>query len=588
MLDEASERDVLLVAEEVFEKGYGYPAALLFEATGKFDRAGAAFAAGGAPLQAALAYERAGRPADGAKALERALRDDAANESLRLGLARLLARHGRVEASVKTLQAICSGTPERKLGLPLLARSLRAMGLSEAAIEIEREMETLGVSIDDGGDASVEGDATRHGKVMFGRYEVLRDVAQTPHAHLFEARDLVSGNRVALKLLVMGVHGSGRDAYQRFEREARALRMLKHTHIVTLHAYLPAGPALVMEWMEGGSVQAMLDAPIAPARAVEIAASTLTALGEAHRIGILHRDVKPSNVLLDAIGTPRLGDFGAAHLSDLSTTATAGAIGTFAYMSPEQRLGRPATTRSDIYAVGVLLYEMLTGAAATPVRGGNLSPAPSEFHMDLDAHHDAIVARLLAEDPEARPEGAFEARRLVESVTWSSRVLPRTGPVSRGTRSSRPPPPPEGQDRLAPHTLGPDAAPHLVFDSWFGRHVFAVPLDPESLAFARAVARVRHPSIAAVLRASTEEAILWFEFTGGRRLDPGVALDASQRDALRAGLGALHALGVHHGSVDAEHVHVGDGVVYLAPPRARVAGSAEGDLAALEALARRA
>lgn len=587
LLDEASERDVLLVAEDVFAKGHGYPAGLLFESAGKLERAGTAFAAGGAPLQAALAFERGGRPADGAKVLERALRDDPSDERIRLGLARLLSRHGRVEACVKTLQQVAVGAPERKLALPLLARSLRAMGLSEAAAEVEREMETIGVSVDDGGDAGAPAsEATPEGKVLFGRYEVLRDVAHTPHARLFEARDLVSGRRVAVKVLVMGEQGSGRDAYQRFEREARALRMLKHANIVALHAYVPSGPALVMEWMDGGSIVDLLAAPIAPARALEIAASTLSALGEAHRIGILHRDVKPSNVMLDGIGTPRLGDFGAAHLSDLSTTATAGAIGTFAYMSPEQRLGKPATTRSDVYAVGALLYEMITGAAATPVRDAALSPAPSECHLDLDTRHDQAVARLLADDPEKRPEGAFEARRMLETIPWSNRVLPRPERV-HGPRSSRPPPAP-GADRLAPSTLGDVTASHLALDTWFGRHVFVVPLDADALAFARATARVRHPSLAAVLRASTEESAIWFEYTGGRRLGRGGVLSGLGFHALREGLDALHAAGIHHGCVDDEHVHLTAFGVYLAPPRVRAPGSPAGDLASLEALYRRA
>src|SRR5206468_3801550 len=140
------------------------------------------------------------------------------------------------------------------------------------------------------------------------------------------------------------------------EREARALAQLRHSNVVPMRDYIPEGPAIVLGWMPGGSLaDLMRREAIAPARAIEIACAVLGALGEAHRLGILHRDVKPSNVLFDAIGASRLSDFGAAHLGDLSTTATAGAIGTFAYMSPEQRLGRPATIASDLYAVGAIL-----------------------------------------------------------------------------------------------------------------------------------------------------------------------------------------------------------------------------------------
>ena len=113
----------------------------------------------------------------------------------------------------------------------------------------------------------------------------------------------------------------------------------------------------------GGTLERMLTTTgaLAPARAVEIASGMLAALGEAHRLGILHRDVKPANVLFDEAGGARLSDFGVAHLGDVSTTATAGVFGTLAYMSPEQREGRPATARSDVFAAGTMLREMLTG-----------------------------------------------------------------------------------------------------------------------------------------------------------------------------------------------------------------------------------
>src|SRR6185436_12174263 len=200
--------------------------------------------------------------------------------------------------------------------------------------------------------------------------ESRRDVATTQHARVIEAFDRINGDLVAVKLLA-GIHeGTGRDALLRFEREARALAQLRHPNVVPLRAYHPEGPAIVLAWMSGGSLADRIQEAalaFAPARAIEIACAVLSALGEAHRLGILHRDVKPSNVLFDDVGATRLSDFGAAHLGDLSSTATAGAIGTFAYMSPEQRLGRPASLTSDLYSAGVLLAELLTGEAPSPV-----------------------------------------------------------------------------------------------------------------------------------------------------------------------------------------------------------------------------
>ena len=108
--------------------------------------------------------------------------------------------------------------------------------------------------------------------------------------------------------------------------------------------------------------------PIAPARAVEIAASVLSALGDAHRLGILHRDVKATNVLFDSAGAARLSDFGTAHAADASATVTAGDSGALATISPEQREGREATAQSDLFAIGVLLEEMLVGPIARAAR----------------------------------------------------------------------------------------------------------------------------------------------------------------------------------------------------------------------------
>jgi serine/threonine-protein kinase len=114
----------------------------------------------------------------------------------------------------------------------------------------------------------------------------------------------------------------------------------------------------------------------------------------------------------------------AAHLGDLSSTATAGAIGTFSYMSPEQRLGRPASIASDLYGVGVLLGQLLTGVAPAPVTE-RLEPLPSACHPDMTEVHDTVLARLLQDDPHKRPADAFEARRLLLGVRWPERIWER-------------------------------------------------------------------------------------------------------------------------------------------------------------------
>lgn len=573
------------VASDLLARGFGNHAGRMFSLAGDAASAGEAFARGGDAARAAMELERAGRPADGAKALERALRDNPENDSLRRALAELLARHGRVENAIKVAQQMRDG-PERHATLPLLERSLRAIGLSEAAEEIARERAALGDS-EAAPPSTAKPAETASKAVLFGRYEVAREVAKTPHAHLFEATDRISGARVAVKLLAAAARGAGRDALVRFEREAQALARLRHPTTVSLHAFIAEGPALVLEWMSGGSLASLLAREaFAPSRAVEIACAVLTALGEAHRLGILHRDVKPSNVLFDAVGAPKLADFGAAHLGDLSSTVTAGAIGTLSYMSPEQRLGRKASVASDLYSVGALLYEMITRRLASAQKGQFTEHAPSTFHPDLGPQHDAVIAALLAEDPAARPENAFVAREKLEALSWPKLSIDTPAPISRHTSNH----PAVLSERLAPARDlcdGRDTM-SLAFDTVLERHVRIIPLSDETLPRVRAFARVSDAALAAVLWASTTDGVAWTEAPAGLCLaDSREPLSPSDLGLLRHVLSRLHEAGSAHGSVDREHLYRTGAGLCLAFPRelARDATTID-DLRSLEALAR--
>lgn len=579
--------------EDLLARGYGRYAGRLLERAGNFLAAGPAYAVGGAPFEAALAFERGGKPAEGAKALERAITDDPLDDRLRRALAELLLRHGRTEGAVKTLQQMRPG-PERDRALPLLARSLRALGLTEAAIEVERELPADPERAAPAqAPAEVPPPANTGATILFGRFEVVREVRKTPHAHLFEATDRISAKRVAVKILAASGRGVGRDAFLRFEREAKALRQLQHPTIVTLYEFLGDGPAMILEWMNGGSLADLMQREVfAPARAIEIACALLTALGQAHRVGILHRDVKPSNVLFDDVGTPKLADFGAAHLGDLSTTVTAGAIGTFAFMSPEQRLGRPATVQSDIYAVGALVYEMITGEPAEPLRAsaGFVERPPSAYHMDLTPKHDELVAPFLAEEPEHRPADAFEARKRLESLRWPTRTVERSGP--RSSRSSARPAALGGARLAAPKDFGDGRdVPRLFFDTVAERNVIILPLEVAQTPYVRAWARVCHPSLAAVLRASAADGQVWVEAPRGRCLaDLGAELSPSAIGDVRHALAMLHAAGGAHGSLDREHLYFNDAGVFIAFSRAfaeeESSANPTDDLRALEVLTR--
>jgi serine/threonine-protein kinase len=356
--------------------------------------------------------------------------------------------------------------------------------------------------------------------------------------------------------------GAGRDALARFEREVRVLGTLDHPNIVPLRDYLPEGPALVLEWMGRGTLEAMLLAePIAPARAVEIAQAVLSALGEAHRLGIIHRDVKPANVLFDDAGVTRLGDFGAAHLSDLSSTATAGVIGTLGYMSPEQREGRPATVKSDLFGVGALLWEMLT--AERPEASPEAPPErvrPSGVHRDLDAGHDAVVFSLVNDDPTRRPADAFAARHALGSLRWPT-TIERITVVPHASRKTK-----REDDRPSGVRLLPDESGILV-DQWLGRRIIGIPLNPPMLARASAFARADHTALQAVLRVDRQRQTIWLAEPRGVPLTG--KLSQTQAATLREAIDRLHELGEAHGSVDAAHVLVDDAggvTLAFAPP----------------------
>jgi eukaryotic-like serine/threonine-protein kinase len=577
----------LATASDLAARGLSKYAGALYARLGAHEDAAAAFVAAGDAIAAAESFELAGKPADAARALEASIRRRPEEGAPRLALGALLARHGRTEGAIKALQQIELSTPERAKALPLLARCFVEVGLMEAAREAREEMARLGVTDDPPEKPPEKTDKPRgQGVVLFGRYETVREVASSAHARLVEAIDRVAGDRVAVKIFAGLIEGAGRDALQRFEREARALERLRHPNVVPLREYVPGGPAMVLAFMRGGSLaDRMRESTMAPARAVEITSALLSALGEAHRLGILHRDVKPANVLFDEAGTAMLSDFGAAHLGDLSSTATAGAIGTYAYMSPEQRLGRPAGITSDLYAIGAVLYELLTGEAAEPFRGAWTVPAPSAKNPELGPVHDAVVATLLAEDPTRRPPDAFEARRAISALRWPD-AIPRAW-AATGSRSEHPAPQ-NADERLGPpHRLGDgrDMA-SLRFDTWLEREVLVLAMDDDSLARARAFARAGHPALPGVLRVDRAEKEIWVAPALGKALADAprdIPRGAIQR--LRQAIAALVEAGGAHGHIDAQHLYWFEDELDLAWPRKPpFEGAAERDAQALEAL----
>jgi serine/threonine-protein kinase len=507
----------------------------------------------GEAVQAATLYEKLGDVLAAARVLETELRRAPEQSAVRLSLGELLLRYGKTEAAVRTLQRVAATATERTRSLALLVPALEALGLPQAAAEAKQELDQR----DDAHSAAGAPISTRTGNVppsssaanaangratanlsarLFGRYEAIREIASTPTARVVECTDPVRGELVAVKIFAADeARGGGRDALARFEREVRVLAALDHPNVVPLRDYVPEGPALVLAWMSGGTLEdRLLREPLSPARAVEIAVALLTALGEAHRLGVLHRDIKPSNVLFDDAGVARLADFGVAHLGDLSVTATAGVIGTLAYMSPEQREGRPATVQSDLYGVGALLLEMLTAERLSVAERARLLPSAS--HRDLDARHDDVVLRLLAPEPSARPLDAFAARRALTSLTWPDVIEPAAHPIRARAVSERP----EALRALP-------TEPGFARDQWLDRAVELVPLSEASLVRARAFARAGHRALQSVLRVDRDAQVIWLEAIGAAPAAP--SLTAEQRAEVTDALEALHGAGAVHGHI---------------------------------------
>lgn len=198
-----------------------------------------------------------------------------------------------------------------------------------------------------------------------GGYAILEEVGRGGMATVYRAHQLSMSRDVALKVLP-SQYLNQPTSLDRFRLEASIVARLEHRAIVPVHDYgqFEDIPYLVMRYMDGGSVDDLLAAgPIAPERTLQIVLQIAPALDYAHRQGVLHRDLKPSNILLDANGDAYLTDFGIARILGQNTRplTTSGVVGTPSYMSPEQAQGHDLDGRSDVYAIGVVLFEMLTG-----------------------------------------------------------------------------------------------------------------------------------------------------------------------------------------------------------------------------------
>jgi zinc protease len=255
---------------------------------------------------------------------------------------------------------------------------------------------------------------------LAARYELLEEAGRGGMGVVYKAKDRETGEIVALKILKPEI-AADRVAAERFINEVRLSRRITHKNVCRVYEFTRAGSTayLSMEYVEGESLRALLEriGAVTFRKGTQIARQICAALYEAHSQGIIHRDLKPENVMLDRAGSVKVMDFGIARLLDTSVTSTGGIIGTPAYMAPEQAEGHDLDARTDIYATGLILYELFTGRPTftgdTPItialKQIREAPiAPRALDGSIPPGLDAIILKCLEKDPAQRFQSIAE------------------------------------------------------------------------------------------------------------------------------------------------------------------------------------
>ncbi len=560
-------------------KGLLHDAARLREAAGETEAAAELFERAGEHRDAARCRLALGEPRKAGMLLERRLKEDPDDAASSLALGRILAQFGRWDHAVRVLQRAAESPEHEARALRLMIACFAALGMDEAAgsrLDALRAHDpSLPVTVPEFLELAFgdrRGITTLRGadgeRLLAGRYRVVRPLGAGATGRVLLAHDAFHERDVAVKLLNVGGGAAGRDAFVRFAREARVAAGISHPNVVQVFEFNPEGPFLVMEFMEGGTLEDRLGGPdeaprpLPPPQLWQVARGVLAALEVVHRRGVVHRDLKPANIFFDGAGGVKLGDFGVAHLTDLGATLTGALVGTLAYMAPEQITGEKKPDAStDLYALGVILFRCLT--SRLPFEGPDFvaqhleeePPLASEVAPWLGDAYDATLDRLLAKDSRARFASANDLLDALRALPWAP-VEPPSEPARSPARSE---PPPVGSDRY--RIVRPLAGGRvLARDELLEREVEIVPIDAAAAERLRAFARADGPHLQAVYEVDEAAGRAVLERPAGElleRLAPSDPRRARAVAEVRAALKRLHHERVVHGAVDARSIVVG-------------------------------
>ena len=302
--------------------------------------------------------------------------------------------------------------------------------------------------------------------ILAGRYRVERELGRGGMAKVFQGVDTVLGRQVAIKILAPRF-ADDESFVQRFRREAQAAARLSNPNVVSVFDTGADDGVhfIVMEYVEGRTLADYLadGGRIMPDRAIEISESVCNALSAAHAQGVIHRDIKPGNIMLTPQGQVKVADFGIARMTTTAETVaqTAAVLGTASYLSPEQAQGQPVDARSDLYSLGCVAFEMVTGRPPfigdSPVTVASKQVLeqpvpPSRLNPDVTPDLDAVILRALAKNPANRYQSAEELRADLDRARRGLPVeaTPLLAPTAASTQvlpAPVVPPPPERKSR---------------------------------------------------------------------------------------------------------------------------------------------